>query len=209
MREELADLVYPVIAHGLQLRARLGRDERPDLGLEQNKLGALLKTAAEAQRWPDYAGDGERFLGVRYLLTCWLDELFCIDSPWEAAWNERKLETKLYGTNNRAWNFWVQARLAEAVGADALEVAYLCVMLGFRGGGEEKPADLLTWREETEARLQRGQAQTWPGPQELQPQTDSTPRRGRERLRGVVMAVIGVLALLVPCLTFYLVYRRL
>ena len=73
-----------------------------------------------------------RFLGVRYGLTCWLDELFILYSPWERLWNERKLEASLYGTNDRAWRFWEQARLAESrAGSSALEVFYLCVILGF------------------------------------------------------------------------------
>ena len=42
----------------------------------------------------------------------WLDELFILYSSWESAWNERKLEGSLYGSNDRAWRFWEQARIA-------------------------------------------------------------------------------------------------
>src|SRR5947209_13972033 len=109
----------------------------------------MLLTESEARRHPDFGGEGERpaqtpaseaapagrpFLGVRYALACWLDELLILNSPWSAAWNERKLEAALYGTNDRAWKFWEQAELAAArPTTDALEGFFLCVVLGFRG----------------------------------------------------------------------------
>ncbi len=153
MREEIAELVHPVVAYALDLRARLDRGEKPDFGAEQAELRSRLKTQNEAQRWPEYAGDGERFLGIRYALTCWVDEVL-IDSPWEREWNERKLEEQLYFTNDRAFRFWQQADVAQArSGTDALEVFYLCVMLGFRGEGPTQPQTLTGWRDAVEEQL--------------------------------------------------------
>src|SRR5947209_1851329 len=102
MREEIAELVHPVLAYTLDLRGRLERGERPDLGTEQGNLRALLKHQNEAQRWPEYAGDGERFLGIRYALTCWIDEVL-VDSPWEREWTEKILEDQLYFTRERGY----------------------------------------------------------------------------------------------------------
>jgi type VI secretion system protein ImpK len=207
MREEIAELVHPVVAQALDLRARLDRGERPDFAAEQAELRALLKTQNEAQRWPEYAGDGERFLGIRYALTCWADEVL-IDSPWEREWNERKLEEQLYFTNDRAFRFWQQADVAQArSGTDALEVFYLCVMLGFRGEGPPPPQTVAGWRDAVEEQLTRAQSKSWAGPQELQPDVYSAPRRGRDRLRLTLVALVALLGVLIPAVT-YLVLRR-
>ncbi len=205
MREEIAELVHPVVAYALDLRARLDRGEKPDFGAEQAELRSRLKTQNEAQRWPEYAGDGERFLGVRYALTCWVDEVL-IDSPWEREWNERKLEEQLYFTNDRAFRFWQQADVAQArSGTDALEVFYLCVMLGFRGEGPTAPQTPTGWRDAVEEQLTRGQSKNWAGPQELQPDVYAAPRRGRDRLRLVLMSLVVLLAVLIPTVTFLFV----
>jgi len=208
MRDELADLVYPTVAYALQVHADLERGDSLNLGAVQSELRTLLKTTSEAQRWPDYGGDGDRYLGIRYALTCWLDELFILDVPWGPQWNERKLEESLYGSNERAWKFWFQAKLVQArPGTDALEAFYLCVMLGFRGEGPEKPDTLISWRDAVEKQLERVQNEPWPGPQELQPEINATPRRAKQRFRQLLIAAIGILALLIPAATFYLVYK--
>ena len=205
MRAEIAELVHPVIAYALDLRARLERGEKPDFGAEQAELRSLLKTANEAQKWPEYAGDGERFLGIRYALTSWADEIL-IDSPWEREWNERKLEEQLYFTNDRAFRFWQQADVAQArSGTDALEVFYLCVMLGFRGEGPPAPQTVAGWRDAAEEQLARAQSKNWAGPQEQQPDVYAVPRRGRDRLRLVLMALVVLLAVLIPTVTFLFV----
>jgi len=207
MRQELADFVFPLISYALQLRERLENGESADLAAEQAELRSRLKTAAEAQRWPDYAGDGDRFLGIRYALTCWLDELFILDSPWGKQWNERKLEESLYQSEpQRAWRFWAQAKMAQARSSiDALEAFYLCVMLGFRGDGPEAPETLLSWRENVEAQLSRAHGQTWQGPQEMKPESNALPRRGRERLRRAALLLVAAAAVVIPTATFVLV----
>src|SRR5689334_23242194 len=103
MREEIANVVHPVLARGLRLRERLLRGENPSFEAEQSALVGLLRGDDEARRWPDYGGEdaprpgtaseqstGGPFLGARYALACWLDELFVLDSPWSERWNEHK-----------------------------------------------------------------------------------------------------------------------
>jgi type VI secretion system protein ImpK len=209
MREDLAAVVYPVIAHALRLRNRLLRGEQPNIDQEQRELLKLLRTEVEARRWPDYGGAGERyggtFWGSRYALACWLDEVFLNEeirsTPWGIAWNDKKMEVQLYNSNERAWMFWNQAKLASAAGPDALEVFYLCVMLGFRGEGEDKPADLEAWREELEGRIERA-------PEEqagLKVEFNALPRRGRDRLRGMLLTIVAVLAVLIPAAGYFLI----
>ncbi len=208
MREEIGDLVYPVVAYAVEQLKNLQRGDKVDMGVVQSELRGRLKTANEAQRWPDYGGDGDRFLGIRYGLACWLDEVFIRDSPWHAEWNERKLEESLYGSNERAWKFWFQAKLAQMrPGTDALEVYHLLLMLGFRGEGPEKPDTIASWRDAAETQLARAQGQPWSGPQELQPDLIVTPRRGRERLRTILILLIGALALIIPFTSFIVMLR--
>src|SRR4051812_7827290 len=130
MREETAGLVHGVFRYGLGLKDRLARGESPALATEQAMLLRLLGGGPDA-KWPT---DPTVAADLRYALVCWLDELFVDESDWGARWNERKLEVALFGTNDRAWRFWEQARqTATRNDPDALEVYYLCLQLGFRG----------------------------------------------------------------------------
>jgi type VI secretion system protein ImpK len=207
MREEIANLVNPMLAYGLELRDRLGYGERPDMAAEQAHLRGLLKTAPEAQRWPDYGGDGDRWLGIRYALACWVDEILTLHSPWGPEWQNHILEESLYGTRDRAWNFWAQAKRAQArPGTDAVEAYYLCVMLGFRGEGPERTETIASWCEGVKEQLAREQSKAWPGlPAELQSEVNASPRRTRERLRRILFWTVPVVGVFIFLLLFLLV----
>lgn len=220
MRDEIANLVHPVLTYGLRLRDRLEAGEKPSLELEQAVLKGMLLSELEAQRYSDFGGDVERdvarndeeaaplFLGIRYALVCWLDELFILYSPWEAAWNEHKLEAALYGTNDRAWKFWQQARLAESrPGGDALEAFYLCVMLGFRGELRESPEQLRLWTAAAQAQVTRNRAGGWTPPPGIEPPTYVPPLRGRDKLQRMVLVSGMTLLVLIPIVVFFLVRR--
>lgn len=222
MRDDIAHLVHPVFTYGLRLQERLKRGETPDFFDEQAALKGLLMSEMESRRYADYGGEGgergievsraggrhspDQFLGIRYALACWLDEIFICDSPWEKQWNEHKVEEALYGSNDRAWAFWEQAQLAEArPGIDALEVMYLCVMLGFRGDMRDKADKLRAWADRTAARIGREQGREWPIPPELEPPTNVPPLHGRDRLNRMILAVAVFAFGLVPLVAFYLI----
>jgi type VI secretion system protein ImpK len=222
MRPEMAKLVYPVFHYGLQLKERLDRGELPDLETEQLKLRGYLQSEAEARRDPEYgggsSGDGgssiqgverrarDGFLGPRYALTCWLDEVFIMHSPWQREWKERSLETALYGTRDRAFRFWDQARRAEArTGDDALEVFFLCVMLGFRGDYKEEPRKLEDWLAGARTRLNRRQDTEWPAPGEDNPPINVQELVGRRRFQRAILLLAGsVLAAIFLIVVFVL-----
>lgn len=232
MRQEIADLVHPIFAAGLELRERLERGETPLLEAEQARLIGMLLADAEARRLPEYGGDipddrtlllersGElgmrslsdgpsRYLGIRYALVCWLDELFILDSSWAEKWNEYKLEVRLYGGNDRAWRFWEQARLAaNRSGQDSLIAFFLCVMLGFSGELLEDPAQLAGWVAATRAQLARGADRGWRPPPELDPGTHVPPLRGRESLQRMILIGGLIMLTLVP-LVAWLIARQL
>jgi len=214
MRDEIANLVYPVLLKGLSLKERLGSPgTQPDLDVEQGILKKYLNPE-DTRRAGDFMGDTgantssainrsadvgrrltERLLGIRYALACWLDEIFILDSPWARQWTERKLETALFDSNLRATVFWEQARRAETrEGDDALEVFFLCVMLGFQGDRRDKPEQLQSWITTTRKRLTEGLKKEPPAPVEIDPPVDVPPLRARDRFAR--MLVVGGLLFL-------------
>jgi type VI secretion system protein ImpK len=184
MNKRLTRVVYPVITEALKLKERLDRGESPDIGREQSQLLNLLKNVGEPPRGGDFGvGGGTTFLGIRYALTTWIDELFIVYSAWADAWNSRKLEPTLYGgAAQREWKFWEQARLA-AGHTDAVEVFFLCVVLGFRGEYRNEPGKLKTWIDEIHPEVMntRSLAEI----PDLGVTTCIKPLRGRENLRKV------------------------
>lgn len=211
MRKETADLVLPILRHALRLKDRLRLGEKCSMATEQTELRRLFRSSKETTA---AAEAGDVFLGIRYPLACWLDEIFIMhsDSPWKKEWNEQKMETALFRTLERATWFWKQAHLAATLGdVDALEVFYLCVMLGFRGD-KDKPEDineLLDWREAAEGRIGQGRLLEWPNkPQELPiPETNASPLTARERLRWMLITGAVVLGLAVEA-TVVLLMRQ-
>ena len=225
MKEEIGNLVHPVFNYALRLKERMARGDSADLETEQATLKGLLLSDREARQVADYGGDrgfdvssigrtieGRRgadgFLGIRYALVCWLDEVFILDSPWSQLWNEHKLETALYGTNLRADLFWEQARRAESrPGGDALEVFFLCVVLGFRGEMRNNPEGLRAWREAAESQISQNQAREWAGPPDAQPSIDVPPLHGAQRFRSMALTFGVAVLLLIPAAMFYLVLQ--
>lgn len=216
MQESIARLVHPVLGYGLRLKEQLDRGEQPTFDIEQAALKGLLLSDVEARRWPDFGGDapagegrgrtGQGFLGIRYALACWLDELFIAGTPWSARWNERKLEVALYGSNDRAWKFWEQARMAEArASRDAVEVFFLCVMLGFRGEMAEDPGRLQAWAAAARAQMLRGKGEEWTPPPDLEAATPVPPLEGRDRLRRMLTVGGVVLLVVLPLLAMLLI----
>lgn len=225
MREELADKVYAILSEGLALKERIERGEQPDLRTEQTKLKGLLGSDLEAKRLgPDYSGEyssasipagmrsmadmgpagraGAAFMGIRYALACWLDELFVLDDTnWARQWNERKIEASLFTTNDRAWQFWEQAKRAESrSGNDAVEAFYLCVMLGFRGEKRNDPKALQEWLDLARTRIQRAQGKEFQIPPEGEFETAVPPRRGRSRLQTMVVSAALFVLIALPTL---------
>src|SRR3954454_2983460 len=202
MTPQFSELVHPVFNYALDLKERLDRGEAPDLEAEQRKLMERLRSDSEVRRLTDYIGDGGNFLGARYTLTCWNDELFIVYSPWAEDWKEKILEVTLYGTRDRAWKFWEQAEIAlrrpktPAVtippGPDALEAFFLCAALGFRGRYLENPGKVKEFMDEMRPQVAR--SGNWAGPGELGVKSYAEPLVGRETL-GRTVGIFGGIAL--------------
>jgi type VI secretion system protein ImpK len=210
MREEIDGRVYPVLLRALELRDRLGRGEALDFETEQAALRGLLLSEGEKHTHahpPDRSRDSSHTPDVRYLLACWLDEFFIGFTPWAELWQEKKLETALYGTNERAWRPWEQARQAEQRGdADALESFFLMVMLGYRGDLRQEPARMTAWG--TSARARQGRLRSWKAPAGRESPASVPPLRGRTGLRRAVL-LCGLLLLLLAPLAAFFIARQL
>jgi type VI secretion system protein ImpK len=209
VQDRIAQQVHRVIGAGLELKERLEQGERPHFETEHAKLKGLLLADGDVRNLTDYSGDSagagirttmgalrgaEPFLGIRYALACWADEMFITNSPWSNYWTENTLEVAVYGgSSQRAWRFWEQARKAESrPGADALEVYLWCVMLGFRG---EPPPDVnpAQWVESARKRVLAGTTQDFAPPPERDAPTFVPVLRGRDRF-GTMLRVAATVA---------------
>jgi type VI secretion system protein ImpK len=208
MQHELADRVFAVFENALQLSDRLTAGEDLDLRYEQAVLRDLLTTEPLTISLPGRTTgktSESASLGVTYPLTCWLDELFTSNAKWGKTWNENKLESDLFGSNDRAWKFWDQAEIARKHrDEDCLEVHYLCVMLGFRGQYRTDPAQCQSWLQRTEIALSRVQPLNWPALAEMDPPCDVPPLTGRQKLRRTIAAGWMAALVLLPLSVFAL-----
>jgi type VI secretion system protein ImpK len=206
MTPQFDALVHPVISYALDLKDRLDRGESPNLEAEQRQLMERLRSDGEVRHLTDYMGDGNIFLGARYALACWIDELFIVHSPWAGLWQERPLEVALFGSRERAGKFWEQAdlvlrrpntpRVPTPPGPDAMETFFLCIVLGFRGRHLENPGKVREHVEEMRPQVTR--TVPWPYPREFEVKTSVEPLLGRATLRRVIATYGGIL-LAVAC----------
>ena len=187
MRDNLARDVLPVLRQALLFRDRLLHRRPLNLDTVQAHLRGKLN-AFQAER-PD-----PEYLGVRYPVIAWLDEinsLECGDVNWQREWSDHTLEQERYASRDRAHVFWEQARQASRrADPDAMEVFYLCMILGFRGDLRGDPRQLADWRDIFETEIGLKHAADWPEmPHRLQePEADVPELTAKESLRWVLLA---------------------
>jgi type VI secretion system protein ImpK len=165
MTPRFSKAVDPIFLDVLGLLDRIGRDENPPVKDERLRIRGWLDQA-EGQ-----LGQGEDWQLAKYALVSWIDEVL-IDAPWEGrAWClENALEVEIFNTRVCNTEFYVKARQASTLPQrDALEVFYVCAVLGFRGLYRDPvaaaalaepfqlPADLETWARQTSMAIQLGQ----------------------------------------------------
>ncbi len=166
MTPEFSKAVDPLFLHVLGLLDRIGRDENPSVEEERLRIRGWIDQAEGV------LGQSEDWLLAKYGLVGWIDDVL-IDAPWDGRdwWNENKLEWELFGTNEREWMFYVKAKneASPLTKKDALEVFYVCVVLGFRGIYRDRaraeflseqyelPPDLESWAKQTSMAIRLGQ----------------------------------------------------
>ena len=129
MTPDFATAVDPVFLNVLRILARI-REGNPPTPDEARSHARNLIAEAEAR-----VGQRRDWELAKYALVAWIDEML-IDSPWDGQgwWKENSLEVETFRTRDRATQFFANAKEASTLTRrDALEVYYVCVMLGFRG----------------------------------------------------------------------------
>lgn len=163
MTPDFANAVDPVFLNVLRILARI-RDGNPPTQDDARNRARNLIAEAEAR-----VGQKRDWELAKYALVAWIDELL-IDSPWagQSWWKENSLEVEAFRTRDRATQFFVNAKEASSLTRrDALEIYYICVMLGFRGlyRGEdaafladhlELPVTLEAWVQQTARSIELG-----------------------------------------------------
>lgn len=173
--------------------------------IEQNKPIAVNEERSRIQKRID---NSEMQLGntpdwelAKYALVSWIDSML-IGSPWSGSnwWENNPLERTYFFGRNAFTQFFSKAKEASLLAnKDALEVYYLCVVLGFRGFYNEPsaaqyagqlglPPRLEEWANQTAASIQIGLGRP---PLENSPVVGdgAPPLEGRARL--LLMSLLG------------------
>lgn len=129
MSPDFSSAVDPVFTYVLSVIDDIesGRTPRPD---DVNARVRALIDQAENR-----LGRREDWDLAKYALAAWVDDLL-IEAPWDGRswWEENRLEFQMFRTSEAFTEFYLQAgRATEFPRKDALEVFYICVVLGFRG----------------------------------------------------------------------------
>jgi type VI secretion system protein ImpK len=130
MTPNFSKAVDPVFEYVLALLDRIDNGDEPDPHQTQVFLHTVLLNRAEQE----LRASSDWRLAKR-ALVCWIDEML-IRAAWKGRewWINNPLEFLLFQTGDRAILFYTHAKEAVAAAQlDALEVYYLCVILGFRG----------------------------------------------------------------------------
>jgi type VI secretion system protein ImpK len=164
MTPKFAAAVDPVFEHVLHLLRRIRDNETIDAPAEQQQIRDLV-SHAEAR-----LGQTEEWAAAKYALVAWADDVL-IETPWEGAawWYDNPLEVYFFNSRQAYSRFYTMALEADQLPQkNALEVFYVCVVLGFRGlyrnpapGAEAEelhlPGDLQTWAKQTARSVHLGQ----------------------------------------------------
>ena len=199
MTPKFAKAVDPVFMRVLGLLERIDRGADPSPAEEQLAIRGDLDTAERL------LGQNQQWELAKYGLVSWIDEAL-IEAPWKGRdwWKENSLEWEHFKANERFEQFFVKAQSANSLPQkDALEVFYVCLVLGFRGLYRDPmqapalaeplglPGDIETWAKQTAITIQYGEDR----PEIIE---DNLPIEGAEPLEGPLMLIWSV------CLTMVL-----
>ena len=167
MTPTFAKAVDPIFLHVLGLLDRISNGESPDPKEQKTIINNLL---TEAQGQLSQKPDDWRL--AKYALVSWVDEVL-IEAPWAARewWYNNVLEVDHFESRIANTEFFIREKdAAKLTRRDALEVYYLCVVLGFRGfyrtaGSDlaneadrlDIPHDVESWAQRTSRAIQLGQ----------------------------------------------------
>ncbi|MBX3444406.1 MAG: DotU family type IV/VI secretion system protein [Planctomyces sp.] len=129
MTPRFSKAVDPIFMHVIRTLDRIERHEELNPHLEQAAIQSRIERAES-----ELGGSPEWQL-AKYALVAWIDDAM-IFAEWSGNrwWQENPLEVVIYRERVAAYKFFQDAKEAAAAQLkDALEVFYVCVMLGFYG----------------------------------------------------------------------------
>lgn len=165
MTPEFAKAVDPVFLYVIDLLDRIQNDDPVSAPEER------VRIRNELDRAEAILGQSEDWMLAKYALVTWIDEVL-IEAPWEGAayFKNNKLEFEIFRSADAYVEFYRKARDASGLRKkDALEVFYVCVIMGFRGLYRDPaqsaaltdeldlPPDLDTWAKRTAETIRLGQ----------------------------------------------------
>ena len=157
--------VDPFLLHSLDLLDRISSGGDPNPQEERVRLRTFLDQGEAI------VGAGRDWQLTRYALVAWIDEML-VEASWSHRewWSNNVMERELFNTRECAERFFVNAKEASGLSQrDALEVYYVCVILGFRGIYSEPtiarmiteslglPEDLNVWAKQVSMSIRLGQ----------------------------------------------------
>ncbi|RIK73120.1 MAG: DotU family type IV/VI secretion system protein [Planctomycetota bacterium] len=207
MSPQFSAAVDPILLKVIALMERIEKNEVTSPQWERQSLETLFREA-EGQ-----VTDAAAWNLAKYALASWIDDLL-ITTPWSGHdwWESNSLEFALFKTRDRATKFFLRAKeAAELPRRDALEVYYLCVILGFRGLYKLREAEMIAgqldlpitiggWTKNTAAAIQLRQGRP---PIRETPQSPAGAPPLESRYTAVSAAIVTViLSMLIATLWF-------
>ncbi len=201
MSPTLAQAVDPIFLHVLDLLERIEAGSPTSTQEERLRIRTLIDQAEAT------IGGGAEWELAKYALVSWIDEML-VELPWSGQewWSNNVLEVELFNTRLCYEEFYTRAQQAATMSRrDALEVFYVCVVLGFRGMYRDPqlaahllqarglPADINTWAKQVAMTIRLGQGRP-PLAEPRREITGAPPMRGKTRLMWVSLAAVLLIA---------------
>ena len=200
MTPDFAHAIDPVFECLLRILDQVEGGQQLDAERQQQRICVVLDRA-QAE-----LGGADEWRLAKYALACWVDEVLT-RQPWAGRdwWINNPLERKLFAKSEAAVGFFDQAREAvKTRDRNALEVFYICVILGFRGVYEsshlqqglirtyELPDQLQDWLAQTAEAIRVKPGRPSLPPRVGRPGPGAPPREGRSWMVGAwVLAALA------------------
>jgi type VI secretion system protein ImpK len=215
MTPRFAKAVDPVFLYVLDLIERIDKGLKVNPADEKARINTALQTAgthlSESEEWSRYA---------KYALVTWIDSELASVREWDGRdwWQANSLEVDYHHQGIGNHEFYSRAQAAGSLASkDALEVFYICVVLGFRGfyenasaedkmriiDGLQLPPDLKTWTKRTAQAIRLQQDR--PVIQDASRPADfAPPLDGKQTLLGTAVLLAIIAAVCLPLILFLL-----
>lgn len=201
MTPDFAKAVDNVFLCVLDLLSRIETNEAQVVADERIRIrGTLDQAEALLGQRPEWELS-------KYAMVAWIDEVL-IEAEWPGRrwWVDNVLEVEFFQSREANSTFYVRAiEAGKLPNKNALEVFYVCVMLGFRGLYRDPagaataqrlgmPPDLETWVKKTALAIQLGQGRP-PIAEAPREGRGAPPLDGKFQLVGMMLVFIVILSM--------------